>query len=62
VGSRPVLDVFEPLALPSHLNKSFLTLSQVTPMLMAFPTAKLSTLETSSSVVSRVEAYVTAAH
>jgi hypothetical protein len=30
-------------------------------MLFAFPTAKLSILETSSSVVSRVEAYVTAA-
>jgi len=31
-------------------------------MLLAFPTAKLSILETSSSVVSLVEAYVTAAH
>lgn len=29
-------------------------------MLLAFPTAKLSSLETSSSVVSRVEAHVTA--
>ena len=29
-------------------------------MLLAFPTAKLSILETSSSVVSRVEAHVTA--
>jgi len=30
-------------------------------MLLAFPTAKLSGLETSSSVVSRVEAHITAA-
>ena len=37
VGLRPVPDAFELLALPSHLNKSFLTLSQVTPMLVAFP-------------------------